>query len=671
MVDFQSHPRDLDRRLIASAVFLLILEFFILFSDFHFLWRPVNATFSRSVLGVLKLNESNVMVRSPLQLAWQKASVGQKLLEGDEIATLDDSKATIRFIDDQEVTLGPNSLLVLRRYRPLENATFKLSLLQGTLLQDKSSISNQKRLEIEVGGQKLVPDGVTGFKIDDHRSALSGPIELKMKSHLFEGPAPTTPVEAIRMSNPDDKANFVNPDAVVFQWKKAASHATVPAILEVARDENFKQLVIRQEVSADQFKFRPQNKGVYFWRLNSKGETRSFHVQHELTQPKLQRPSIEDAGPATSHKLRAPVLKRPSIRYEDSKLWIRALNLVLNLIVPTAHAEESAESDKEDRHGQYRVKLNWYPVAAAHAYTLQIATDPKFAHIVAEKIIVEPNYSWRSNVPGFYYWRVGAVDADGDRGPFSEFMTFDIKAERNVPGDDSTYETFLKFDEYSSREHQFRFMVGGNFGKYQFHSSDLEVAPATIRYSESTYRQVQIEYVNRLSNYYSIMFMARTDAKVLTPSNFEGLPNQNSLHQNETIFSLSVERRHFMPHSYITYEGGLRMSFIDIPTRESSSQLTLTNYPFFGAFGLMGYNLPLALASELKLKLGPVIQYSSGSLRYGAISSQSLSKALTDIFTFGARIEQDYRYYTFASDQIGGKAHALFFRALGYIEFNF
>ena len=670
----------IDRRLVAGALLALIVEFWVLFSDVHFLWQPTGISGPRTLVASVQAVSSRVMVRTPLQLSWHRVSPGDSLFEGDEIATLDDATATIRFTDAELLTLGANSMLALRRARTMARQTVKLALVRGTLLQTAGTTNpnSASSFEIEVAGRKLVTNSAAGFHIQN--TGVGEPLirlnDQPLAKHesivaVSTPPRPTfESLEAARLSSPNDESTISDPDTVKLAWR-IRSRPDLTA-LEIARDEHFTQIVLNRPLpNQTSWFYRPDHKGRYFWRITNgtingrllTSEVRSFDIVRTLEKPKLIRPQIENSAPTNSHKLRAPELKRPAVEYNHSSLLIQLFNLAWNTAIPSALGDEPAKpgepaapppppstsasgSDSKPSEpaaaAQYKVKLNWYGVAGAHAYTLQISAEPRFTRLAAEKVLTEPAYIWHSEVAGFYYWRVAAIDAEGDRGPFSEFMTFDIKAERNVVGDDSSYETFLRFDEYSAHAHQFRLLLGPTFQRYDFTSKDSANSPASANYTMSTLRQGQAEYAYRINNYYSIQGMLRTEAQGLQASNFRNLPRQNGLHYNETVVSLAVERRFFEPTHYYTLQAGIRNTFVDIPTKDSDTQLTLSTFSFIGPYATFGYNKPL-----------------------------SHSKAVNDIFTYGLRFEEDYRYYNFGSDLISGTATSAALRIFGFLEFNF
>jgi hypothetical protein len=653
------------------AALALSVELWMLLSDVHFLWHPEDVALSRQVVAHVDSVVRRVLVRTPLQLSWQRAGRGEALREGDEIATLDESEAVITFLDAEKLKLGPNSMMRVRRIEAADKPVFRLALLRGSVVPDQLAGANtapKGRVEIEVAGQGAAPGAPTAVPL-----GAAARISLPATSPGLAVPRIAAPVA----SAPEDGTILLNPAQVRLAWR-APSEAEALTV-EVARDPAFRQLVLRHEMpGGGELLFHPSAKGHYYWRILAHGAEGAqsvsavsrFEVIGALASPKLQRPKIETEDSGAQQKLSPPKLRKPSIHYQPgASLWRRALELLargLALIEPDAAAADTTAS--EDVHGRYSVKLSWYPVGGAHAYTLQISTDARFNHLVAEKILTEAGYTWHSNVAGFYYWRVSAVDSQGDRGPFSEFMTFEIKADRNKSGDETSYETYLKFDEYAGHVHRFRLLAGPELSNYTFVPNGTQISPSTTRYSVLTARQAQAEYAYRIDNHYSLEVSARTALSHIIASHIEP-PGQHTLNQNETTIWAGGERRLFEPSYYWTFEGGIRFSVLDLPVNPGT--LVLNTFNFFGFQGQAGITKPVGHEIDLTFKAGPIFMYGDQSLWYGGLFSEAFSKGLTDVFSAGLRFEQELSFYHLESDILGGDARRGRYDAYIFLEFNF
>lgn len=77
------------------------------------------------------------------------------------------------------------------------------------------------------------------------------------------------------------------------------------------------------------------------------------------------------------------------------------------------------------------VRLAWSEVMGANAYRLQIARDEQFKDLVTDERGVTGLAFDGSFPPGTYYWRLAAIAAGNDQGPFGDARRFEL---RPVPG---------------------------------------------------------------------------------------------------------------------------------------------------------------------------------------------------------------------------------------------
>jgi hypothetical protein len=654
----------LTKRIALNAAVVLAAEFWELFSDVHFLWRAPEPPTGRIVIAMLGEGSRNVKVRSPNRLDWRVVKKGEALLEGDEVATLGDGVANLALDDGQVIKLGANSLLVLRQAKLLATKSFTLSLLKGTLQRgvEPPVAASDGNVEIEVRPEKLVAKADT----------------------LAPAPAAApTRLPEMRLLSPPAGALLMDPEIVTLAWAPPVAEQThapaqsVDYVLEVAADESFSRLVMSEKASSSsRAQFRPPRKGKYFWRVivpGGQGSHGMFEVAYSLAKPKLLRPDIQDKpSAAPGSKLGVPVLQKPQIRYKGGILALGRFGALARLSVSLFGATRAAAEDrKPTADTPYTVHLTWQPVRGAQVYHLQISTEPTFARPVSEKFLTEPAHSWRTDVAGLYYWRVAAVDADGDRGPFSEYMSFMILAERNKLGEERSFDTYLRFDEYSRRDQLFRLLSGPSFTAYKYKPGDSPDSPTPVGYSSLSWRNFQMEYENRIDAHYSIQGMVHTVGKTMDSGNFDDRTHQHRISVNETSVSVGVERRYFRPRDYFSLTPALSFSFLDLPIRESDTQLNVHTFSFFGGSLLGGYDRELGSNFACRFRLGPVLQYTESSLRYGALTELGVSRLINSTLTIGIRVEYDLRLFAFGADSLDGQATMHTVRPFGYLEFNF
>ena len=343
--------RYVDRRVLLAVLLALLVEGWMMLSDFHLLWKPPRVPEGAVKVAKVLSVSRQAKARSALQLNWFDLSAGQELFEGDEVATMDRSGATIRFADGQTVRLEPNSFLVLRSAGVEGESALQISLLRGGFQQEGAGAAG-RRLEIDVGGRKVVASGATSFKLEsglgDGQPRIAdvgggkvsvteaGPLgieighpDLSANTVLWGGSqaaalgAEPRPASLV---SPAGGAVLVNPGSVRLKWRQNDG-APTPTLVEVSRAPDFGTLewhvILSGETVAE---FSPGHKGRYFWRATRMGSrqavsaTGDFEVRHELRAPVLARPLVErgQVAPPT-HPMNAPLLGHPVIHYERER----------------------------------------------------------------------------------------------------------------------------------------------------------------------------------------------------------------------------------------------------------------------------------------------------------------------------------------------------------------
>ncbi|OGQ77179.1 MAG: hypothetical protein A2289_20955 [Deltaproteobacteria bacterium RIFOXYA12_FULL_58_15] len=162
--------------------------------------------------------------------------------------------------------------------------------------------------------------------------------------------------------------------AIVLRWE--AVDGVSSYVIEIAEDEAFSRVVVRQEVSASYFRWQKISKRSYWWRVISvDGNGRK--------------------GPPSAPRSFGAVLTKPS-------LAAPAHDAVFSI---AAHVPP--------------VSFSWDTQLLASTYEWVIAGDPGFKAVVATERTRLPSLTWSAKSAGPYYWRVRAADAAGSFTPFS------------------------------------------------------------------------------------------------------------------------------------------------------------------------------------------------------------------------------------------------------------
>ena len=438
-----------DKKLVTLALIALAIELGLFFSNLHFLYRPYGASAQPKVVAKVEVVDHLARSRSPIQLSWTQLSAGDALHEGDEIATMDSSHLTVRFEDGQTVTLGPNSLLELKRIRKGGDGTFNIALLHGNLDVAGSNSVKKGQLEIQVGGQKLIAGGGSTVKVDSSQAGApkiavsNGQVQVTNAIDLLP-PAPTVSGLGGGHIGEGQRPRIRHPlnarlelssaiRTVLLQWDPGEP-GVVDTLVEIATDPDFETLVVRRTFSGiTSFDFVPEHKGAYYWRVTRRMGSRlavsdvaRFEVTRHLAVPALKRPRVFEETPVgKQRKISPPILKSPVVRYPDSSenTWGEK---IFDWFFPSAQADEATFL--------YQVELNWDRIEDAKAYAIQIAADPNFKELTLDTRVEQTSFVWKTDAAGEFFWRVASVDSDGDRGRFSEYSTFRILAPTQYRG---------------------------------------------------------------------------------------------------------------------------------------------------------------------------------------------------------------------------------------------
>ena len=83
---------------------------------------------------------------------------------------------------------------------------------------------------------------------------------------------------------------------------------------------------------------------------------------------------------------------------------------------------------------QGKASLDWYPVAGAASYRVQVATDPAFGSTALDMIVSESTTDAGGLAPGEYFWRVQVQGPGGNVSGFSDYSTFELAGATGLAG---------------------------------------------------------------------------------------------------------------------------------------------------------------------------------------------------------------------------------------------
>lgn len=274
----------------------------------------------------LTATNNSVKSKRAVDIAWNDAETGMRLYNLDAVQTLDRSTALIHFDDQNEIDLGENSLIVIRRME------------QDLIFREKRSymVVVDGELRGRIGGARddgvylevATPDAVTRmqntaqsdvpleFRINvekDNKSTItlfSGEAEVEAEgetvtlkqnqmTRISSGAAPSAPVTVPKRITPkrprnDQTFSFRSlPPRIRLAWQPVDGMTGYR--LQLSRDREFRELLIDDRLQTSDFYHGNLRAGDYFWRVSGvRGEdegayspVRHFSLVQDQQPPEL------------------------------------------------------------------------------------------------------------------------------------------------------------------------------------------------------------------------------------------------------------------------------------------------------------------------------------------------------------------------------------------------
>lgn len=203
-------------------------------------------------------------------------------------------------------------------------------------------------------------------------------------------------IQRIQLKKPDQ--------SVTFSWATTEGSSSV---FELAKDQQFKQIVKKIEVDKDSTQVSIPETGTYFWR------SRVILPDGTLNVSSPKRVIIEPVPAPTKPEklpdLQVPLEEAPTT--SSFNFW--------DLIIPIAHADEL----------KGMVKIELPSKEEAKEYIIRIFRDENLTDLVFESKSPDKNFVWKEAIPGTYYWQYAVVDYWERQSLFSDPAVLTITGE--------------------------------------------------------------------------------------------------------------------------------------------------------------------------------------------------------------------------------------------------
>jgi len=275
---------------------------------------------------VATLTEMNRDVRSKRadSITWKPTRMGMPLYNQDSVQTFSRSSATIKFDEQNQLQLGPDTLVIIKRMEQdilFNDRRSSLVLVEGELSGSLANNNNKTERHVEIitaGASAHIRtrdniDETVKFKVSvnpDHSSTvailqgsaeiISQGIKQKISTDqalvIREGAEPSVPKplpNAVELNSPaNNSASYYRdiPDRVDFSWSDSGADKYR---LIISKDRDQKIIVLDEKMAEAHFTHGNLTQGEYYWRVSGIDEEGS--EGKSFTQRKFQ--IIRDSQP--------------------------------------------------------------------------------------------------------------------------------------------------------------------------------------------------------------------------------------------------------------------------------------------------------------------------------------------------------------------------------------
>jgi hypothetical protein len=277
-------------------------------------------------VATLSRTGNEVMSKGANSIAWSRAREGMQLGDHDAVQTFKNSSAQINFDSRNYLTMGSNSLVIIKRIEKgaVGNIRRSAVVVVDGELQGHVASGAQNPLELKfttpAAGVKVL-SGSSGANADfrisvnpDHSSTVvvfKGQAEVTAQGRTVlvgsnsgltvkAGEAPGKPMALLAPPSAMTPADGTViryrefPGPVVLKWTDVQEADAYH--LQVARDRDFQQLLIDEKLEGSSYRHGNLRQGGYFWRVGSirngiegeRGKGWRLGTLQDLTPPSLE-----------------------------------------------------------------------------------------------------------------------------------------------------------------------------------------------------------------------------------------------------------------------------------------------------------------------------------------------------------------------------------------------
>jgi hypothetical protein len=377
-MNFKSFEKT-DRKIITTAGVLLLLSGLLIWQD-GWIYRLVQTRRSDlEQIGRVVKQENDVRRRYQVALSWLPIKRSADVYQGDSIFTGRDSSVVIETTSGEQLTVAPNSLVVVNQKQDSISLNISFGSVEGRVENGKKLVISSNNSLTELDGKNAVikVDAGEGSKL--LLSVISGEVRVRSPSGdrvlrqddaaeiLTNGDTQEGQFPNVALTSPMDGSvlRYREEAPVLFSWKtrRPANRTKI----KIATDSAMKNVIVDSRLDGTTYSAYnlPLDATLYWQVLTESGSSPIAAFDHIGSRP--------------------PVLVYPK---QGHQFFFEPLS----------------SQQKTD------VNLSWEPGSPARRYEIEIAKDGQFRKNVNLHKTKEKTFSLAGLTQGEYFWRVRAAD---------------------------------------------------------------------------------------------------------------------------------------------------------------------------------------------------------------------------------------------------------------------
>lgn len=353
---FWDRLSKIDRFLVIGAAIVMVLSSALIFEDRWIFRLLASSDQMQERIGSVKTAVRDVRRRHSTAFSWLPLDTGNPVYQGDSIYTADNSEAVITTDRGEQISISPNSLVVINS----KTDSIRLDIDYGSVL---GQVGKSKKLQIASGGD------VTEFEGDDAVVKVDVGSDKNLSVNVLEGQVQVSSDEGVRMLGPRQQAEIGEAGAVV-EAADAQIDLLSPVPDRVLRPDEIRDLVLTWRSTYD-FK-------EYAIEIARDPDFQSVIVKETTLKP-LFRPSLLPTNERLFWRVTAKI--RPE--QNPTKSLVSGFTLAEDLPPTIGFPRDGMRISFEEQPGetgnQLQLAARWTAKSASAKWDLQLAQSPDFA----------------------------------------------------------------------------------------------------------------------------------------------------------------------------------------------------------------------------------------------------------------------------------------------------